>query len=104
MWEDKDYLSALAKAGTVIKGDITELDLLRIYEGSFVTAGSRLVDEAFTTQELCAVLNRANDSKGPVRNIKIKLYGEDRFELHCTLDKSLMKMINKHMGLSEEKV
>lgn len=100
--EEQDYQSGMEKAKTVVKGDVTALHLMNIYNGNYEAQGSIPVEAAFTNAEIYAMLNKANESSGPVRNIQIKWLQGNKFEFYGVVDKSIMYIVNKHMGLTEE--
>ena len=102
MGDEQDYQSGMEKAKTVVKGDITALHLLNIYNGKYEVQGSVPVEAVFTNAETYAILNKANETSGPMRNIQIKWLQGNKFEFYGVVDESIMSIVNKHMGLNEE--
>lgn len=100
--DEKDYESGLGKIKTTIKGDIADLHLLNIYNGQYEVKGSVPVEAEITSAEVYALMNKANEPYGPLRNIQIKWAQGNKFEFYCVIDKSIMSVVNKHMGLSEK--
>lgn len=97
-----DFLSGMEKVKTDIVGDVSRLHPLNIYNGDYETDGSIPVEATLSVEEIYAILNEANKESGPLKNIQIKLAQGNRFEFYCMTNKSIMTVMNKHLGLTEE--
>jgi aryl-alcohol dehydrogenase-like predicted oxidoreductase len=97
-----DFLSGMEKVKTDVVGDVSRLHLLNIYNGDYETDGSIPVEATLSVEEIYAILNEANKESGPLKNIQIKLAQGNRFEFYCMTNKSIMTVMNKHLGLTEE--
>ena len=99
-WTEADYTQLVTKAQVELP-EITKLDIATLYRGNFVTTGSHQVTDSFSSSEITAILQKTNNSVGPITNIKANFLGNNEAEVSFVLQDSAFTYFADNPTLKE---
>ncbi len=96
-WTEKDFISGMEKAKINID-DIEEINLFSLAINDFSTQDSNEVNEVFTNAEISALISKANNSSGPIRDVRVSFKDNGKGEVSFVLSDNFVGFL-KDQGL-----
>ncbi len=98
-WSEEDFDSGLTKSKIDI-GSIEELNLETLARGNFSTQGRNSIDDSFTSEEMSALVSMANDSGGPIRDVKVSFGDNGQGEISFRLSDNFTQFLREQNVLA----
>ena len=91
-WTEEDFVSGMEKAKVNIK-DIEEINLFSLIMNDFSTQDSNEVDEVFTDAEISALISKANDNNGPIKDVRVSFKDNGEGEISFVLSDNFIDFL-----------
>ncbi len=98
-WTENDYENALEKSKVIIE-NIEEINLNNLTKGDFTTQGENEVQASFTSEELSALISKANNKHGPIKNVSFLLGDNNQTEVSFVLSENFIDFLKEQNILS----
>ncbi len=99
-WTEEDFNKGIEKSKVKIN-NIEEININALVNNNFSTKGTNNIDDFFTDKELSALISKANNSMGPVKNIEISLVENGNSEISFVLSESFINFLKEQEILLE---
>jgi len=93
-WTPDDYESGITKTKVEVS-DINYLNIENILNDNLLYYGENRVQNSFSNKEVSAILSSANDTTGPISNIKVKFLANNEVEANFILKKSTVDFLKQ---------
>jgi len=98
-WDEQDFQQGLEKSQVKIE-NIEELNLETLIKEEFSTQGANEVDNQFTSQEMSALVSKANQAGGPIRDVKVSFGDNGEGEVSFKLSENAIDFLKDYHVIS----
>lgn len=94
-FKDSDYTAALTKSKVNI-ANIEDINLMNIGNKAYTTKGTVKIEDSFTNAEMSALIDKANQNGGPIKNFRVKFLGNNQGEISFKLTSTAVDFIKNN--------
>lgn len=98
-WTEEDLISGIEKSQVEIN-NIEEINLETLTRGNFSTQGTNNIDTGFTAEEISALVSAANDSDGPIKDVRVGFGDNGEAEASFRLSDSFVDFLREENVLT----
>lgn len=91
-WTEEDYNQVIAKANVKLEAP-QAMGIYSIATGKTTYTGSHPVEQNFSSAEVTALAAKANDSSGPIQDVRVNFLGDGRGEVSFDLSSAFSKFL-----------